>query len=320
MPSACSTSASRIRREVALAVVEHDDQRVDAIRAHLQLDVGGGERLVVVGDRPGTRALLDAGFRGLDVECPWMDAPGDLEVDRGTRLGSDRVDEHQQRDRRRRQTRQPMDHHRTHREEPYPPSPGAFGLVTSVLRFPPPPARRPIDVLWRIGVPHVNERSRAIALGLTSRSLQLIIAATWSTGADVPHMWVPRGQRRRWLRPLRALQLEQRTPGRAGSGSPPRTSGSGWSAASSPGLTGCGSRCQPGQLQPWRATQASTVQSPMMDGWSTSIRGRRRDHAHEMGKKPLALTPYRHEAETRSAPRRQGRHGPRPRRTGDERR
>ena len=33
--------------------------------------------------------------------------------------------------------------------------------------------------------------------------------------------------RRRWLNPLRALQLEQRTPGWAGSGSPPRTSGTG---------------------------------------------------------------------------------------------
>jgi len=68
-----------------------------------------------------------------------------------------------------------------------------------------------------------------------------------------------RAQRCRWLRPLRALQPEQSTPGRAGSGSPPRTSGSGWSAASSPGRTGCGGRCQPGQVQPWRATQASTV-------------------------------------------------------------
>ena len=65
--------------------------------------------------------------------------------------------------------------------------------------------------------------------------------------------------RRRWLSPLRALQLAQRTPGRAGSGSPPRTSGTGWSAASSPGRTGCGSRCQPGQCQPWTATWASTV-------------------------------------------------------------
>jgi hypothetical protein len=38
--------------------------------------------------------------------------------------------------------------------------------------------------------------------------------------------------------PSRPLQPEPRTPGRAGNGSPPRTSGSGWSAASSPGRTG----------------------------------------------------------------------------------
>ena len=68
-----------------------------------------------------------------------------------------------------------------------------------------------------------------------------------------------RTHRRRWLNPLRALQLEQSTPGCAGSGSPPRTIGTGWSAASSPGRTGCGSRCQPGQCHPWTATWASTV-------------------------------------------------------------
>jgi hypothetical protein len=40
-----------------------------------------------------------------------------------------------------------------------------------------------------------------------------------------------------------------------GSGSPPTTSGSGWTAARSPGLTGCVSWCEPGQVQPWTATQ-----------------------------------------------------------------
>jgi hypothetical protein len=64
----------------------------------------------------------------------------------------------------------------------------------------------------------------------------------------------PEPHRRRSLSPLRALQLAPRTPGRAGGGSPPRTSGIGWSAASSPGPTGCSSRCQPGECQPWTAT------------------------------------------------------------------
>jgi hypothetical protein len=67
------------------------------------------------------------------------------------------------------------------------------------------------------------------------------------------------GHRRRWLSPFRALQLAQSTLSRRGSGSPPRTSGTGWSAASSPGRTGCASRCQPGQVQPCCATQSSTV-------------------------------------------------------------
>ena len=67
------------------------------------------------------------------------------------------------------------------------------------------------------------------------------------------------GHRRRWPNPLRALQLAQSTPGLAGRGSPPSANGTRWSAASSPGRTGSGSRCQPGQCQPWVAAQSSTV-------------------------------------------------------------
>ena len=76
---------------------------------------------------------------------------------------------------------------------------------------------------------------------------------------EPPRFEVPPGHRRRCDRPLRALQDGQRTPGCRGSGSPPSTSGSGWSQASPPGATGCASRRQPGHTHPWRATHASTV-------------------------------------------------------------
>jgi pimeloyl-ACP methyl ester carboxylesterase len=93
-----------------------------------------------------------------------------------------------------------------------------------------------------------------VALGI-----ELVVVHGHSMGGLVGGIAVPDGYRRRWLNPLRALQLEQRTPGRSGSGSPPRTSGSWWSAARSPRRTGCASRCQPGQRQPCAATWASTV-------------------------------------------------------------
>ena len=58
---------------------------------------------------------------------------------------------------------------------------------------------------------------------------------------------------RRWLNPFRALQLTQRTPGRAGSGSPPRTSGSG--RAASRAARRVTSMC----YLPWRAHQADSA-------------------------------------------------------------
>ena len=88
-------------------------------------------------------------------------------------------------------------------------------------------------------------------------------AARVSGRADVerkrPVLIPPQAQRRRWLKPLRALHDGQSTPGCRGSASPPRASGSGWSAASWPGLTRWVARRQPGQVQPWLATHASTV-------------------------------------------------------------
>ena len=59
--------------------------------------------------------------------------------------------------------------------------------------------------------------------------------------------------------PLPRVAARAEHAGRAGRGSPPRTSGSGWSAASWPGRTPCASRCHPGQVQPCTATHSSTV-------------------------------------------------------------
>ena len=47
--------------------------------------------------------------------------------------------------------------------------------------------------------------------------------------------------------PLASVAARAEHTGRAGSGSPPRTSGTGWSAVSSPGRTACA-----GRYQPWR--------------------------------------------------------------------
>jgi hypothetical protein len=83
-------------------------------------------------------------------------------------------------------------------------------------------------------------------------------ALTWCRPRPDPNLLAPRtAQRRRWLRSFRALQLAQRTPGRVGSGSPSRASDTWWSAASSPGLTGCAARCQPGQCQPCTMTRVA---------------------------------------------------------------
>ena len=109
----------------------------------------------------------------------------------------------------------------------------------------------------------LGDPSRSSAKPMTQRHWRTSPASSGACGSSVanvgsdPTLRPP--HRRRWLSPLRALQLAQSTPGRAGSGSPPSSSGTGWSAASSPGRTGCGSRCQPGQVQPWAATCASTV-------------------------------------------------------------
>jgi hypothetical protein len=73
-----------LRRDVALTVVEHDEERVEAIGTHVQLDAGGDERLVVVHERPATRVFRDAGLSGLDLEGPRMSTPGDRETNRGT--------------------------------------------------------------------------------------------------------------------------------------------------------------------------------------------------------------------------------------------